>query len=102
MKGFLWFLLIAALGAASVIKPDFSAHQQKIYEVSTGSPAPPGAELAALPEWKELTFKDLYLVTATQSTARKSIVSYGFFRYIKVMDKEWWANPFGRKPAKTE
>ena len=102
MKGFLWFLLIAALGAASVIKPDLAAHQQKIYESSTGSPAPPAAELAALPEWKELAFKDLYFVTATQSTSRKSIVSYGFYRYIKVIDKEWWANPLGRKPAKTE
>lgn len=102
MKGFLWFLLIAALGAASVIKPDLGAHQQKIYEVSTGSPAPSGAELAALPEWQGLTFKDLYLVTVTQSTARKSIVSYGFYRHIKVMDKEWWANPSGRKPAQTE
>jgi len=102
MKGFLWFLLIAALGAASVIKPDFSAHQQKIYESSTGSPAPPVEDLAALPEWKGMTFKDLYLLTATQSTARKSVVSYGFFRYIKVMDKGWWANPFGRKPAQTE
>ena len=102
MKGFLWFLLIAVLGAASVIKPEFSAHQKTIYERSTGSEAPPVAELAALPEWKELTFRDFYLVTATQSKGRQSIVSYGFFRYIKVMDKEWWSNPFGKKPASAD
>ena len=99
MKAFLWFLLIAILGAASVMKPDLSAHQKKIYEMATGSPAPPAAELATLPEWKELKFRDIYFGTATQSKGRESIVSYGFFRYIKVVDKEWWANPFGKKPA---
>jgi hypothetical protein len=102
MRGFLWFLLIAVLGAASVIKPEFSAHQKMIYEMSTGSEAPSATELAALPEWKELTFRDFYLVTATQSKGRQTIVSYGFFRYIKVMDKEWWTNPFGRKPASAD
>ena len=94
--------MIAILGAASVIKPDFTAHQQKIYEMSTGSAAPLAEDLAKLSEWKELTFRDLYLVTATQSVARKTIVSYGFFRYIKVVDKEWWANPYGKKPAQAE
>jgi len=102
MKGFLWFLLIVLLGAASVIKPEFGAHQLKIYEASTGSKAPPALELAALPEWKELTFRDIYFGTVTQSKERKSLVSYGFFHYIKVVDKTWWANPFGRKPAQTD
>jgi hypothetical protein len=99
MRAFLWFLLIALLGAASVIKPDLGAHQSKIYEMATGSPAPSAAELAALPEWKELKFRDIYFGSATQSKGRETIVSYGFFRYIKVVDKEWWANPFGKKPA---
>ena len=102
MRGFLWFLLIAVLGAASVIKPEFSAHQKQIYEMSTGSAAPPESQLAALPEWKELTFRDFYLVTATQSKGRQTIVSYGYFRKIKVVDKEWWENPYGRKPASAD
>ena len=102
MRGFLWFLLLAVVGAASVIKPDFSAHQKAIYEISTGAAASPAAELAVLPEWKELLFRDFYLVTATQSKGRKTIVSYGFFRSVTVMDKEWWANPYGRSQAPTE
>jgi hypothetical protein len=99
MRGFLWFFLIALLGAASVIKPDFAAHQKKIYEVSTGTPAPPADELGARPEWKDMAFRDFYLVTATQSVSRKSIVSYGFFRIINIPDRTWWENPSGRKPA---
>lgn len=102
MRGFFWFLLITVLGAASVVKPDFSAHQKKIYEVSTGTAAPSVAELAALPEWKGLSFRDLYLVTTTQSAERKSIVTYGFLRYIKVVDKEWLANPHGKNQTPTD
>lgn len=98
MKGLLWFLLLAFLGAASVIKPDFNAHQKMIYETATGASAPPPAELAALPEWQGLIFRDVYFGTATQSKERKSIVSYGFFRHVTVMDKSWWANPFGKQP----
>lgn len=85
-----------------MIKPEFSAHQKQIFEISTGSSAPPATELAALPEWKELTFRDFYLMTATQSAARKSIVSYGYFRHITVVDKEWWTNPYGKKPVQTD
>ncbi len=102
MRGFLWFMLIALVAAASVIKPDLAAHRKKVYELSTGSAAPPAEELAALPEWKELTFRDFYLLTATQSTARNSIVSYGFLRHIAVLDREWWGNPSGKKPEQTE
>lgn len=97
MKGFLWFLLLAFLGAASVIKPDLTAHQQKIYETSTGTPAPPVETLATFPEWKSLKFRDFYFCTATQSESRQTVVSYGFFRYIKVLDREWWENPSGKK-----
>ncbi len=102
MKSLLWFLFIVLFGAASVIKPDFPSHQQKIYETATGHPSPPAEELAALPEWKKLNFRDFYLVTATQSEARKSIVSYGFFRHVTVVDKEWWEQPDGKKMAEPQ
>lgn len=102
MKTFLWFILLAFLGTASVIKPDLSAHQRKIYETAHGSPVLPPEELSLLPEWKELTFRDFYFATATQSRERASVVSYGMFRYVKVVDREWWANPFGKKLAPAE
>jgi|GEM_PF-2855279 len=99
MRSFLWFLLIALLGVTSVVKPDLNVHRQKIYETATGSPAPATADLALLPEWKDLKFRDFYFVTVTQSIGRETIVSYGVLRYIKVVNPDWWANPHGKKPV---
>lgn len=102
MKGFLWFLLLAFLGTASIVKPDLNAHREKIYEVSTHSAPPPPREFSVLPEWDELTFRDFYFVTATRSRERKSMVSYGFLRYVKVVDAGWWLNPHGAGPGQPE
>lgn len=97
MRGFLWFMLLVGLGAASVVKPDSTAHQQKIYAISTGNEPPAVEILTAMPEWKELEFTDFYLCTATRSKTRKSLVSYGFYKHVKVVDRSWWEYPQGRK-----
>ncbi len=102
MKPLLFFLLLAFLGTASVIKPDQLSHEKKIYETAIGSSAPPAAELYRLPEWEELKFRDFYFCTATQSKGRNSIVTFGFFRYIKVLDTAWWSSPLGKKSVPQE
>lgn len=95
-------LLVAPFVYAAYQKPLFSAHQQKIYQLASGSTAAIDDTVYALPQWEGLDFVDWKIVTATRDKNKQSLVSFGIVTYLKVVDDEWAAKAFGFKPREVD
>ncbi|MBV5341545.1 MAG: hypothetical protein J0665_18650 [Deltaproteobacteria bacterium] len=98
MKKWLFIaIVIAPFVYTNYNKPLLIKHQQKIYQVATGSTEAVDDTVSALPQWEGLEFVDWKFVTATRDKNKRSLVSYGIVDYIKVLDSEWAPKAFGLK-----
>jgi hypothetical protein len=91
-------LVLAPFVYANYYKPLLLKHQQKIYQMATGSSEAVDDEVYALPAWDGLEFVDWKFLTATRDKSKQSLVSYGIVNYIKVVDTEWGPKAFELKP----
>lgn len=41
--------------------------------------------------WKNLKYKDFFVASTTSSASKGSMVSFGFCKYVKVVDTDWFA-----------
>jgi len=87
-------LVLAPFVYANHKKPLLINHQQKIYQVATGSTEAVDETVYAMPQWQELEFVDWKFVTATRDKSKQSLVSYGIVDYIKVVDSKWAPKAF--------
>jgi len=39
--------------------------------------------------WDDLEYKDYYVASFTNSVDKKTMVSFGFLKYVNVVDKKW-------------
>ena len=95
-------LVIAPFVYANHKKPLLLNHQQKIYQMATGSAEAVDETVYAMPEWERLEFVDWKFVTATRDKNKQSLVSYGIINYIKVVDREWAPKTFGLKSREVD
>ncbi len=95
-------LVIAPFIYANHKKPLLLNHQQKIYQMATGSTEAVDETVYAEPQWEGLEFVDWKFVTATRDKNKQSLVSYGIVDYIKVVDKEWAPKAFGLKSRESD
>ena len=95
-----WIILALIIGPfiyANHNKPLLIKHQQKIYQLATGSTEAVDETLLAMPQWEGLEFVDWKFVTATRDKNKHSLVSYGIVDYIKIVDTGWAPKAFGLK-----
>lgn len=95
-------LVIAPFVYANHNKPLLAKHQQKIYQVATGSAEAVDESVYAEPQWDGLEFVDWKFVTATRDKSKQSLVSYGIVDYIKVLDNKWAPKAFGLESKEAE
>lgn len=95
-------LVIAPFVYANHNKPLLAKHQQKIYQVATGSAEAVDETVYAEPQWDGLEFVDWKFVTATRDKSKQSLVSYGIVDYIKVLDNKWAPKAFGLESKEAE
>jgi hypothetical protein len=95
-------LVIAPFVYANHKKPLLINHQQKIYQMATGSTEAVDETVYAMPPWEGLEFVDWKFVTATRDKNKQSLVSFGIVDYIKVVDSEWGPKAFGLKPKEVD
>lgn len=95
-------IVIAPFVYANYNKPLLIKHQQKIYQMATGSTETVDKTVYAMPQWEGLEFVDWKFVTATRDKNKQSLVSYGIVDYIKVVDSEWAPKAFGLKAKETD
>lgn len=95
-------LVIAPFVYANQNKPLLVKHQQKIYQMATGSTEAVDETVLAKPQWEGLEFVDWKFVTATRDKNKHSLVSYGIVDYIKVVDKGWAPKAFGLKSMEAD
>jgi hypothetical protein len=95
-------LVIAPFVYANHNKPLLIKHQQKIYQMASGSPEAVDETVYAMSPWEGLEFIDWKFVTATRDKNKQSLVSYGIVDYIKVVDSEWAPKAFGLKSKEAD
>ncbi|OGU18060.1 MAG: hypothetical protein A2076_18175 [Geobacteraceae bacterium GWC2_53_11] len=95
-------LVIAPFVYANYNKPLLLKHQQKIYQLATGSTEAVDDEVYAQPQWEGLEFVDWKFLTATRDKNKQSLVSYGIVNYIKVVDSEWAPKAFDLKSKEVD
>lgn len=75
-------------------RPTYADHAAKVYEVYSGEVLPVGEELPPWPQWQKLEYRDFYIITASQDFDKKTLVSFGWVGYIKVLDEDWAKEAF--------
>jgi hypothetical protein len=93
-----WIIIALVIGPfiyANHYKPLLISHQQKIYQLATGSTEADDEAIQAMPEWDGLEYVDWQFVTATRDKTKQSLVSYGIAGYIKIVDTKWAPRAFG-------
>ena len=89
-------LIILLFTLAYLRRPDLAFHQERIL-----------AHAALLAGQKEVTieskppllFHDLYLITTTSDPKTGTLVSFGFGRYIKILNNNWGKQALSSLPA---
>jgi hypothetical protein len=95
-------LVLAPFVYANYNKPLLLKHQQKIYQLATGSTEAVDDEVYTQPQWDGLEFVDWKILTATRDKSKQSLVSYGIITYIKVVDTEWGPKAFELKAKEVD
>lgn len=98
MKKLLFVIVLAAIGLAHYTRPPLEEHLRKVYLLANGPEAKFEAVEQSLPQWDGVEFKDWYILTATQDKEKKSLISVGFPRYVRVIDLDWGVKAFGKTP----
>ncbi|SRR6266540_1482815 len=88
-KYFIIALLLAPFVYGYYHKPHFDQHREKIWVEAKGGDATFDEEARALPEWENLYPVDWLVFTATRNKALESLVSFGLFDRVFVIDSDW-------------
>jgi hypothetical protein len=83
------FLIIVLLTLAYLRRPDLAYHQERLLAHAALLANRGAVATTALPQLPPLAFHDLYLVTTTSDPQTKTLVSFGFGHYIKVLNDDW-------------
>lgn len=89
-------LIVTLVVMAHLRRPDLAAHQEQILARAA---LLGGRQTAATLPKPPLDFIDLFVVTLTRDPETHALVSFGFGRYIKVLDDAWGARALALPPA---
>lgn len=81
-------LIVTLVVMAHLRRPDLAAHQEELLARAALLGGRQTAGAATLPR-PPLDFIDLFVVTLTRDPETRALVSFGFGRYIKVLDDAW-------------
>ena len=98
MKTLIFVLILAGLWLVHYTCPPQAEHLRRIYVLANGADASPEGADQDLPQWAGVEFKDWYFLTATQDKEKKSLISVGIPKYVRVIDLDWGLKAFGKAP----
>lgn len=92
------FLILLLLTLAYLRRPDLATHQERLLAhaallAGRGTVTSPAAQLPPL------SFHDLYLITTTSDPQSKTLVSFGFGHYIKILNDDWGRQALSSLPT---
>ena len=89
MKKFVLFVLLI-IAALHYTNPTFEDHKRSIgatlIQPITEATDPGWAND---PVWKDLTYMDFFICSATQGISKQTLVSVGGVRFVKIVDTTW-------------
>jgi len=92
------FVIIALLLAPFVYgyyhKPQLDRHREKIWAAAKGEDAAFDQAAAELPQWDDLYLVDWLVFTGTRDKKLETIVSFGLFDHVFVIDSDWAPQTF--------
>jgi hypothetical protein len=93
------FLIIVLLTLAYLRRPDLVTHQERILAHAALLTNQEAMATTSLPQLPHLALHDFYLFTTTSDPKTKTLVSFGFGHYIKILNDDWGKQALLSLPA---
>lgn len=93
------FLIILLVTLAYLRRPDLALHQERLLAHAALLTNQSAITTTARPQLPPLLFHDFYLITTTSDPKTKTLVSFGFGHYIKVLNDDWGKQALSSLPA---
>jgi hypothetical protein len=87
MKKLILLILVAAVGYLAYSNPDFDTHKAVIGEQLPGRDMSYARDEAD--RFRDLDYSNFLIASATKDSVKMTMVSYGFFGRVKIVDEDW-------------